>query len=133
MFVDVDERRRGYRVVLHGMRTCIVVRPVTFNEQSLVDAMKSDIGMELRKPSVMDIPTVSTESKEEVSDAQLTQFSSQNNSRGAQSNTDSSTNMLSGMAQSKFSGIDGHTSLVSSKSLLTKQQACTREIFTTAV
>jgi hypothetical protein len=64
--------------------------------------MKSDIGMELREPSVMDIPTVSTESKEEVSDAQLTQFSSQNNSRGAQSNSDSSTDMLSGMARSKF-------------------------------
>ena len=97
MFVDVDERRRGYRFVLHGMCTCIVVRPVTFNEQSLVDAMKSDIGMELSEPSVMDIPIVSTESKE-VSDAQLTQFSSQNNSRGAQPNTDSSTDMLSGMA-----------------------------------
>ena len=94
------------------MGTCIVVPPVTFYEQSLVDAMKSDIGMELSEPSVMDIPTVSTESKEEVSDAQLTQFSSQNNSRGAQSNTDSSTDMLSGMAQSKFSGIDDRTSLV---------------------
>ena len=44
-FVGVDEERRGFRVVLDGARKFTVARSVTFYEQALVNAMKTNVGM----------------------------------------------------------------------------------------
>ena len=53
--MGVNEKRRGYRVVLDGMRTYVVARSVMFYEQSLVDAMRTDIGMELSDSIILDV------------------------------------------------------------------------------
>ena len=73
VFVGVDEKRRGYRVVLDGMRTYVVARSVTFYEQSLVDAMRTDIGMELSDSIILDVGVSPKGSEKEIGQASHTQ------------------------------------------------------------
>ena len=58
-------------------------------EQSLVDAIRSDIGGEHNKPSVLDITAVPFEQQQETGEACPSQFSSQKFSNNAQCNNDS--------------------------------------------
>ena len=49
--MGVDEERRGFRVVLDRARKFTVARSVTFYEQALVNAMRSNMGLHLSDTS----------------------------------------------------------------------------------
>ena len=121
VFVGVDEERRGYRVVLSmhmdGMHTYIymVARSVTFYEQSLVDAMRINIGKEPSDWELMDVHANGAGSDLKLSDMtdisaqRLGEVDARNSSTGSSSDS---------KAQPKLSDIDGRTSLVSSQQSL---------------
>ena len=113
--MGVNEKRREYRVVLDGMRTYVVARSVTFYEQSLVDAMRTDIGMELSDSIILDVGASPKGSEKEIGEASHSQFSSKGISLEAQSKNSSLTDAFK---LQQFSEIDGRMSLVASKSSL---------------
>ena len=51
VFVGIDEECRGFRVVLDGARKFTVARSVTFYEQALVNAMRTNVGLTLSDAS----------------------------------------------------------------------------------
>ena len=85
--------KRGYRVVRDGMRTYILARSVTFYEQSLVDALRNDIGKELSETSFLDLGMVPSIRQQEISEVQQSQFSPQEFSTEAQCNNNSLSDM----------------------------------------
>ena len=75
IFVGFDEKRRGVRVVLDGERKFSVHRSVTFYEQSLLDAMKTQA--KIKDSEGVDIPSL-PELQDTNSDELPIQSSSQN-------------------------------------------------------